>query len=100
MYAIRSYYADVLIHSICDAILGAANLRDIGYHFPDNSDQFKNIDSKILLKSTLDILRKNGYELGNIDCTVCAEEPKINPHIVITSYSIHYTKLYEFRPTR
>lgn len=73
--------ADVLIHSICDAILGAANLRDIGYHFPDNSDQFKNIDSKILLKSTLDILRKNGYELGNIDCTVCAEEPKINPYI-------------------
>lgn len=73
--------ADVLIHALCDALLGAANLRDIGYHFPDTSADFKNIDSKILLRRTMEILHERGWELGNADCTVCAEEPKLNPHI-------------------
>jgi 2-C-methyl-D-erythritol 2,4-cyclodiphosphate synthase len=73
--------ADVLIHALCDALLGAANLRDIGSHFPDKDDKYKNIDSKILLRETMLLLREKGYELGNVDCTVCAEEPKINPHI-------------------
>lgn len=73
--------ADVLIHALCDALLGAANLRDIGYHFPDTSADFKNIDSKILLRRTMEILRERGWDLGNADCTVCAEEPKLNPHI-------------------
>ncbi len=73
--------ADVLIHALCDALLGAANLRDIGFHFPDTSANYKNIDSKVLLKQTMLLLRDKGYELGNADCTVCAEEPKLNPHI-------------------
>ena len=73
--------ADVLIHALCDALLGAANLRDIGFHFPDTSSEYKNIDSKVLLKQTMHLLRSNGYELGNADCTVCAEEPKLNPYI-------------------
>ncbi len=73
--------ADVLIHALCDALLGAANLRDIGFHFPDTAGEFKNIDSKILLNKTMSLLRLKGYEFGNADCTVCAEEPKLNPHI-------------------
>lgn len=73
--------ADVLIHAICDALLGAAALRDIGYHFPDNSADFKDIDSKILLKKTVDILAEKGWKAVNVDATVCAERPKINPHI-------------------
>ncbi len=73
--------ADVLIHSICDALLGAANLRDIGFHFPDTSDEFHGVDSKILLKKSVALLRKNGFEVGNIDATICAEAPKINPHV-------------------
>lgn len=73
--------ADVLIHAICDALLGAANMRDIGFHFPDTSAAYKNIDSKILLRDTMRLLRDAGYELGNIDATVCAERPKLNPHI-------------------
>ena len=73
--------ADVLIHAICDALLGAANLRDIGYHFPDTSKEFKNIDSKILLAKTAGLIRAKGYEIGNIDATICAEKPKLNPHI-------------------
>lgn len=73
--------ADVLIHALCDALLGAANLRDIGFHFPDTSNEFKNIDSKILLLETMLLIRSKGYEFGNADCTVCAEEPKLNPHI-------------------
>ncbi|WP_298653835.1 2-C-methyl-D-erythritol 2,4-cyclodiphosphate synthase [uncultured Proteiniphilum sp.] len=73
--------ADVLIHAICDALLGAANLRDIGYHFPDNSAEYHNVDSKILLKETINLLRDKGYTLGNIDATVCAEQPRLNPHI-------------------
>ena len=73
--------ADVLIHAICDALLGAANMRDIGYHFPDNASEFKNIDSKILLKQTVELIATKGYRVGNIDATVCAERPKLNPHI-------------------
>lgn len=73
--------ADVLLHAICDALLGAANLRDIGFHFPDTAKEYKNIDSKILLKKTLDVLTQRGYTIGNIDATICAEQPKINPHI-------------------
>lgn len=73
--------ADVLIHAICDALLGAANLRDIGFQFPDNADEFEGIDSKILLKRTIDLVRSKGYEISNIDATVCAQRPKLNPHI-------------------
>lgn len=73
--------ADVLIHAICDAILGAANMRDIGYHFPDTAGEFKDIDSKILLKKALEVISEKGYKVGNIDATICAERPKINPHI-------------------
>jgi len=73
--------ADVLIHAFCDAILGAANLRDIGFHFPDNSSEYKNIDSKILLLETTLLIRNKGYEIGNADCTICAEEPKLSPDI-------------------
>lgn len=73
--------ADVLIHAICDALLGAANLRDIGFHFPDTSPEYHNVDSKILLRDTMRLVRQKGYELGNIDATVCAEKPKLNPHI-------------------
>lgn len=73
--------ADVLIHAICDALLGAANIRDIGYHFPDTAGEYKDIDSKILLFDTMELLRDAGYTLGNIDATVAAERPKLNPHI-------------------
>lgn len=73
--------ADVLIHAICDALLGAANLRDIGYHFPDTGSEYANIDSKILLRRTTDLLKSKGYSIGNVDATVCAECPKLNPHI-------------------
>lgn len=73
--------ADVLIHAICDALLGAAGLRDIGFHFPDTSSEYKGIDSKILLSRVNDLLRKEGFSIGNIDCTLVLEKPKINPHI-------------------
>lgn len=73
--------ADVLIHAICDALLGAANMRDIGYHFPDTSADTDGIDSKILLRKTYAMLRERGYRLGNIDATICAQRPKINPHV-------------------
>ena len=73
--------ADVLIHAICDAILGAANMRDIGYHFPDTSEATLNMDSKIILKKTVELITDKGYHIGNIDGTVCAERPKINPHV-------------------
>jgi len=73
--------ADVLIHVICDAVLGAANMRDIGYHFSDQDPKFKGIDSKILLKEVMDLIRKEGYEIGNIDTTICLQKPKVNPHI-------------------
>ena len=73
--------ADVLTHAISDALLGAANLRDIGYHFPDTSDKTLNMDSKIILQKTVGLIAAKGYRLCNIDATVCAERPKINPHI-------------------
>ncbi len=73
--------ADVLIHAICDALLGAANMRDIGYHFPDTSAETLNVDSKILLAKTIDLIASRGYRVGNVDATVCAERPKINPHV-------------------
>jgi len=72
---------DVLIHSICDALLGASGLRDIGYHFPDTSNEYKNIDSKILLKKTHDLIRKKGFAVINVDSTVCLEKPKLSPYI-------------------
>ena len=73
--------ADVLIHAICDAILGAANMRDIGYHFPDTSAETDGMDSKIFLKKTIELIATKGYHLVNIDATICAERPKMNPHI-------------------
>jgi len=73
--------ADVLIHAICDALLGAANMRDIGYHFPDTAASTKDIDSKILLRKTVELIAQKGWRIGNIDATVCAERPKINPHV-------------------
>lgn len=73
--------ADVLIHVICDALLGAANMRDIGYHFADTDPQYKGIDSKILLKGVMKLIREAGYEVGNVDSTICLQRPKVNPHI-------------------
>jgi 2-C-methyl-D-erythritol 2,4-cyclodiphosphate synthase len=72
---------DVLIHAICDALLGALNLRDIGFHFPDTDPALKGIDSKVLLARTMEIIREKGYEIGNLDTTICLEKPKINPLI-------------------
>ena len=73
--------ADVLIHAVCDALLGAANMRDIGYHFPDTSAETLDMDSRIILRKTVDLLATKGYRVGNIDATICAERPKINPHV-------------------
>ena len=73
--------ADVLLHAICDALLGAAAMGDIGKHFPDNDDSFKNIDSRILLRRVVDLLAEKGYKIGNIDATVIAQKPKLAPHI-------------------
>ncbi|MCL4153033.1 UNVERIFIED_CONTAM: hypothetical protein GTU68_004840 [Idotea baltica] len=73
--------ADVLIHVICDALLGAANLRDIGYHFSDQDPQFKGIDSKLLLKDVVKLITEKGFSVGNIDATICLQRPKINPHV-------------------
>jgi len=73
--------ADVLIHAICDALLGAANMRDIGFHFSDTSPEFKGIDSKILLKRTIDIIATKGYSISNIDCTICLQQPRISAFI-------------------
>lgn len=73
--------ADVLIHAISDALLGAANMRDIGYHFPDTSERTLNMDSKIILREVVRLIAAKGYQVGNIDATVCAERPKLNPHI-------------------
>jgi 2-C-methyl-D-erythritol 2,4-cyclodiphosphate synthase len=73
--------ADVLIHVICDALLGAANMRNIGYHFSDKDPKYKGIDSKLLLKEVMTMIRSAGYELGNLDSTVCLQVPKLNPHI-------------------
>jgi 2-C-methyl-D-erythritol 2,4-cyclodiphosphate synthase len=73
--------ADVLIHAVCDALLGAANMRDIGYHFPDTAGEYEGIDSKILLARTVELIATKGYRVGNIDVTVAAQRPKLNPHI-------------------
>ncbi|MEQ9288450.1 MAG: 2-C-methyl-D-erythritol 2,4-cyclodiphosphate synthase [Cyclobacteriaceae bacterium] len=73
--------ADVLIHVICDAMLGAANMRDIGFHFSDTDPKFKGIDSKILLKEVLDLIATRGYKVGNVDCTICLQQPKVNPYV-------------------
>lgn len=73
--------ADVLIHAICDALLGAANLRDIGYHFSNKDDRWKGISSLILLEECVKMIKDKGYQIGNIDCMICLEAPKINPHI-------------------
>ena len=73
--------ADVLLHAVCDALLGAANMRDIGYHFPDTADETLDMDSKVILHKTIKLIATKGYRVGNIDATVCAERPKINPHI-------------------
>ncbi len=73
--------ADVLIHAICDALLGAASMRDIGYHFPDTSSETEGMDSKIILRRTIELIAAKGYRVVNIDSTVCAERPKLNPHI-------------------
>lgn len=73
--------ADVLIHAVCDALLGAANMRDIGYHFPDTAGEYKDVDSKVLLSKTVALIREKGYEIGNIDATICAERPKMKMRI-------------------
>lgn len=73
--------ADVLIHVICDALLGAANLRDIGHHFSDKDPKYKGIDSKILLKQVMDLMSEHSYQVGNVDATICLQEPKINPYV-------------------
>lgn len=73
--------ADVLLHAVCDALLGAANMRDIGYHFPDTSDDTLGMDSKIILQKTIQLIATKGYRLVNIDATICAQRPKMNPHI-------------------
>lgn len=82
---------DVLIHAICDAILGAANLRDIGYHFPDNSQDFKNVDSRILLRECKQLIAEKGYQIGNIDSTICMQTPKLKDHIEAMKLSIAQT---------
>ena len=74
--------ADVVLHALADAILGAANLRDIGFHFPDTDPKFKGADSKVLLREVMTLLNNKGYTFGNADITICAEQPKINPHIL------------------
>ena len=80
--------ADVLLHVICDALLGAADARDIGFHFPDTDQSYKGIDSKILLSKTMEIVRAKGFELGNIDATVCLQRPKIKDHIPLMKAKI------------
>ena len=74
--------ADVLLHAICDALLGAANLRDIGYHFSDKDPKYKGIDSRILLKDSYALVKEKGYSVVNLDCTVILEKPKVNPHVL------------------
>ena len=80
--------ADVLLHAICDALLGAANLRDIGYHFPNTDDQWKGISSIVLLIHVVELLNDKGWQIGNIDAMVCLEAPKINPHIPAMKFNI------------
>jgi 2-C-methyl-D-erythritol 2,4-cyclodiphosphate synthase len=72
--------ADVLIHALCDALLGAANLRDIGFHFANTDNRWKGMDSKFFLKEVIRLLEEKGWKVGNVDCTICLEKPKVNPH--------------------
>ncbi len=72
---------DVLLHAVCDSLLGAAGLKDIGHYFPDTDIKYKNIDSKILLRNTFDLIKEKGYRVNNLDCTICLEEPKISSYI-------------------
>ncbi len=87
---------DVLIHAICDALLGAANMRDIGYNFPDTSEAFNNIDSRVLLKETYHLLKKEGYCISNIDSTICLQRPKLKDHIDLMKQSLADTLAVEF----
>lgn len=80
--------ADVLLHALCDALLGAANLGDIGTHFPDSDNKYKNIDSKILLKKSIELIKGEGYTLVNADTTLCLQEPKIKPFVPIMQQTI------------
>jgi 2-C-methyl-D-erythritol 2,4-cyclodiphosphate synthase len=80
--------ADVLLHAICDAVLGALALGDIGFHFPDTDDSFKNIDSKILLKKCIELIESKGYIVINIDSTLCLQSPKIKPHVALMQQTI------------
>ncbi|MDR0895763.1 MAG: 2-C-methyl-D-erythritol 2,4-cyclodiphosphate synthase [Prevotellaceae bacterium] len=80
--------ADVLIHAVCDALLGAANMRDIGYHFPDTADEYKGIDSKVLLAKTVALIAHKGYRIENMDATVCAERPKLKEHIPAMQHTL------------
>ncbi len=80
--------ADVLIHAICDALLGAANMRDIGFHFPDTAGEYKNIDSKVLLRDTVSLIATKGFKVGNIDATICAEQPKLKKHIPLMQQTL------------
>src|SRR5688572_4281832 len=73
--------ADVLIHAICDALLGAANLRDIGFHFANNDSRWKGMDSRFFLQEVMKMLQEKGWKIENVDCTICLEKPKVNPHI-------------------
>ncbi|HON52885.1 MAG TPA: 2-C-methyl-D-erythritol 2,4-cyclodiphosphate synthase [Bacteroidales bacterium] len=79
---------DVLLHAICDALLGAAGIRDIGFHFPDTSQDFKNIDSRILLRKTYELISAKGWNIANIDATVCLQKPKLLPHIPVMQETI------------
>jgi len=81
MGAVGHSDADVLIHAICDALLGAANMRDIGFHYSNKDDRWKGMDSKFFLKDVTRMLLENGWSIGNVDCTITLEQPKINPHI-------------------
>lgn len=80
--------ADVLIHAICDALLGAANMRDIGFHFPDTKAEFKNADSKKLLHQVVQLISKEGYQILNVDSTLVLEQPKINPHVPLMQHTL------------
>ena len=92
--------ADVLLHAVCDALLGAANMRDIGYHFPDTAGEFKNIDSKILLKKTVELIATKGYKVGNIDATICAERPKLKAHIPLMQETMLWGLIWMIFPLR
>jgi 2-C-methyl-D-erythritol 2,4-cyclodiphosphate synthase len=87
---------DVLLHAICDALLGAAGQKDIGFHFPDTDSRYKNIDSKTLLKNTFDLINRKGYRVNNIDATICLENPKISPFVEEMKKAI--SAIVEIRP--